>query len=245
MKKIRSWLIGAAMAAFSLPVWGSVDGQRPEVSWADIGLRPVAGETLRFPPRAVRAGLTDGTVELLLRISPAGAVEDALVTAQTHPSFGEAALAGVQLWRFERLGQDPVAGELVVPLRLRYDSEGFVLIETFAEMETETSRGTRPASLVRGSDELGAPLVLREAVPPYYPEAWAREGITGEAVLDFFIDGKGQVRMPHTVETDHPWLASVAAEAVREWRFEPPRVEGEGAVLKVRQRFSFRSEEGE
>jgi TonB family protein len=58
--------------------------------------------------------------------------------------------------------------------------------------------------------------------------------------VDFYIDEKGEVRMPSVprADVDTPW-AACALDAVRQWRFEPPLYRGQPALVFVRQQFNF------
>lgn len=79
----------------------------------------------------------------------------------------------------------------------------------------------------------------QKVVQPAYGARLAEQGIRGDVKVSFYIDPQGQVRMPAPVEADHPELAYLATEALRQWVFQPPTRAGRPVLVQAVQRFSF------
>lgn len=81
--------------------------------------------------------------------------------------------------------------------------------------------GGRPLPI--GGD-LRPPRKVRHVVPPY-PELARRAGVGGTVVVQCVIDVDGRVSEARVLR-GHPLLDAAALEAVREWRYEPTRLNG-------------------
>jgi protein TonB len=67
---------------------------------------------------------------------------------------------------------------------------------------------------------------LIKRVDPVYPQAARSIGISGGVVLDAHIDETGRVKELRAVSGD-PELVSAALDAVRQWEYQPPLVNGQ------------------
>jgi protein TonB len=72
--------------------------------------------------------------------------------------------------------------------------------------------------------ELDPPRKTRHVVPAY-PELARRTGVGGSVVVECVIDVDGQVSQARVLR-GHPLLDGAALEAVRQWRYEPTRLNG-------------------
>ncbi len=61
---------------------------------------------------------------------------------------------------------------------------------------------------------------------PVYPEELKRQGIQGTVLILAVISKDGDVLNPRVVNTVDPGLAQAALDAVRQWRYEPTRLNG-------------------
>jgi hypothetical protein len=87
--------------------------------------------------------------------------------------------------------------------------------------------------------ELKAPVVLREGKIMVLTDATGRPA-AGECVVEFFIDSRGDVRMPHVVQADNDTVALSALMTLRHTHYAPIlRADGVPAYVKVRQPMSF------
>jgi len=61
----------------------------------------------------------------------------------------------------------------------------------------------------------------------------------GSAVIDFYIDSEGHPRMPVAQKASHVEFAVAAADALMQWRFEPPTHRGRPITVRMVQEFVF------
>jgi TonB family protein len=96
--------------------------------------------------------------------------------------------------------------------------------------------GARPAApqeapFVVDDERVKAPKRVKLVRPQYPPEARA-QGIRGIVILALTIDTEGKVSAVEVVRSI-PGLDEAAIEAARQWQYEPPRVDGKPASVKV------------
>ena len=73
----------------------------------------------------------------------------------------------------------------------------------------------------------GAAHVVKQVMPKF-PQGASRFGIGGDLVVQIIIDPNGQPTRPHIVHPlPAPALSYVALEALRKWRFEPAKQNGQ------------------
>jgi periplasmic protein TonB len=58
---------------------------------------------------------------------------------------------------------------------------------------------------------------------PVYPQDMKQEGLTGEVLVDFVVDPKGNVRGAKAVRSTHQGFEEAACAAVSRWKFVPGR----------------------
>lgn len=69
--------------------------------------------------------------------------------------------------------------------------------------------------------------VARSQTRPLYPFEMRRNGIGGEAVVDFIVDTNGDVLNAYAVSSSRQEFEAAAVTAVSQWKFKPGRVRGE------------------
>jgi len=62
----------------------------------------------------------------------------------------------------------------------------------------------------------------------------------GDAIIEFFIDGSGQVQLPRIVTASEPAFGYAACQAIATWRFTPPRIDGKPVVTRLRVPVQFK-----
>ncbi len=77
---------------------------------------------------------------------------------------------------------------------------------------------------------------------PEYPFALKREGIAGTVVVEFDVDRTGQVTSAHVVRSSHREFEEPTLRAVRKWRFEPGRRNGQVVPFRMQVPVDFRVE---
>jgi periplasmic protein TonB len=99
------------------------------------------------------------------------------------------------------------------------------------------SAATPPPAIVRIGGQIKAPKLLRR-VDPVYPVLARQTRITGRVFLRAIVDVTGAVREVH-VESGPPLLCEAAAEAVRQWRYQPLLLNGVPRAFDLEVMVSF------
>lgn len=194
-----------------------------------------------FPDALLGTHRHGGEVTVLAGIREDGQLADWLPTRYTDPLFAQAAVTALQQWKFEPARDRGEPVPVTVELRFLFEVKGVVVSISAAELleatfnEITGGRAYAPCTL-RELDRIPVPL---HTVSPAYPAQLASRGAVGEVAVYFYIDERGAVRLPYVRNHDHPLLARLAVEAVRQWRFEPPTRHGRPALVQVRQLFRF------
>ena len=235
-------LLAHALTAANIPVSASSSAATDTLS-PDAPFKIHRTTRVEYPVALARSGITHGEARVLINIDPEGKLADTLVVAYTHPPFAKAATDAVRSWRYEpaRQGGDTVGS--VVDIAFRFEIDGVLVIERngipdYPPAERSGTFVYKPQGL-KTLDRIPTPLTVSQ---PIYPKKWDEDGIRGRVLVDFYIDEKGAVRMPAIVTADHPFLASAAITAVREWRFAPPLHKGKPVLAHCQQVFTFQLE---
>lgn len=61
----------------------------------------------------------------------------------------------------------------------------------------------------------------------------------GQVVVEYYVNRKGEVKLPEIVKTDGQYLSLSALETLKRTKFEPPSRKGLPTFVKVRQPFNF------
>jgi TonB family protein len=80
-------------------------------------------------------------------------------------------------------------------------------------------------------------------VEPVYPQELMKQGISGNIIVDFYIDETGKARFPTAMAGTNETLAGIAVAAVQQWRFIPPTAKGKPVLVQARQVFTFEKDE--
>ncbi|MDP2309457.1 MAG: energy transducer TonB [Pseudomonadota bacterium] len=93
---------------------------------------------------------------------------------------------------------------------------------------------------VMEEDAVQEPPTPTERVAPTFPARARALGQAGHVTLSFVVDVDGTSQDVHVVESDPPGVFDDAAvAAVREWRFDPGRHQGNPVAVRVRQTLRF------
>lgn len=171
----------------------------------------------RYPADALKEGKTGVTV-LVVDVDAQGGVIDVKVERSSGDArLDVAAQEAAAKWRFNpamKQGQ-PVAGKVRVPVEFAMDEPA------------DAQAGERPARIAA-------------TMPPAYPAAAKKQGISGNVVLLVEVDAQGK---PTHVAIEQSSPAGVfdaaALDAVRQWRFEPALRQGQPVAGRVRVPLGF------
>lgn len=195
------------------------------------------------PARAARAAQR---AVLDLVPSLAGGVDDArilanllLLEAVAESALGDNAQA-LWLWSLAQ-SIDPALtatdlSRFATPARLLADRP---LRERARDGQIATDEGeNRPGVFERAS--AAEPPRQLKLPDPDYPAAARGAGLGGAVILQVVVDRQGRTRSPLAIESPAAALTYAAAEAVREARFEPARLDGKPVAVYYDIRIDFR-----
>lgn len=237
---LHSTLLLALLVA-AMPTALAAADPEPAVPPADRPCRIIQAEKPQFPVRMLKEGITHGMARVLVHVDSAGSIADLLVTAATRQPFATEAQRVIATWKFEPAFIGGEASDTVLDLTFNFDVAGVVLVEKFMPEEPQVLDDVPRsyeyhACALDDLDRMPTPFSIPA---PVYPDEWRQQGLAGRVVVNFYIDETGKARFP-TVNhgTDSP-LATVAINAVRQWRFAPPTSKGRPVLVRARQVFSF------
>jgi periplasmic protein TonB len=86
---------------------------------------------------------------------------------------------------------------------------------------------------------LDQPPVLRVPVSPTYPFEMRRAGISGEVLVEFIVDTKGDVVAVQVIRSSQREFEQPAIQAVQKWKFRPGRKGGRAVNTRAQQPITF------
>ena len=90
------------------------------------------------------------------------------------------------------------------------------------------------------SDLDQAPRVMFQPAPEY-PAALRKQKLDGSVQVLFMVDKSGHVEGPIVQKSTHPAFEQPALQAVKRWRFEPGKRNGEAVPFRMRVPITFKS----
>ncbi len=82
------------------------------------------------------------------------------------------------------------------------------------------------------------PKVIKSSSPVFPKEMWDVEA-SGQVLVEFFIDSKGNVRAPGLKSSSNDYFAIAALTAIKDWKFQPPMKRGKPVTARAYQPFFF------
>jgi TonB family protein len=196
----------------------------------------------QFSPVLLNQGITEGKVCLVIDVSAEGKLTDWLVLGYTDPQMVRTCVDALTDWDIKPARVDGEAVGAQVELTITITAEGVVISSSGPQtLDSAFRRLTGNPIKYKLSPALAldrVPTVINTVAPKYAQEA-AKQGVTGKVDVHFYINEKGEVRMPAVKAGVHPYLANVAVSALREWKFEPPTSKGKPVLIAARQQFDF------
>ena len=90
-----------------------------------------------------------------------------------------------------------------------------------------------PASEAFDPSKLDQLPVAKYQTPPQYPYEMRQRGVTGQVVVDFIVDARGNVRNASVVRSTNSAFESAAVAAVGKWKFSPGRKDGRAVMTHM------------
>lgn len=194
-----------------------------------------------FPTFLRQAGVFQGTVAVAIGRDARGHADDVLVIESTDPRFSDAALEAIREWRFST-EKIPSVDDAIPIVRFLF-STGSVSV---VPLNASASRGG-PRRVVRADTPIELPNfshldrtpALLHQITPQFPPAVRERVAKGTVVVKYFVDATGRVRLPAVISATDPELGAAAVAAMRQWRYEPPLIDGRPVIALERHSFEF------
>ena len=198
-----------------------------------------------YPVRLAYEGIYAGSARLVISVDGSGKLTDVFEESYSHPEIGRLANKYIRKWTFRpaKLNGEPITS--VKPIDFYFDDKRGVYSIGVPEAAASyfvfgDHLGSKRIYNAEELDRELEPVTMENAL---YPRALKDSGVDGMAVVTFYVDEKGRVRMPHTTDYSHISFGESALSTVKEWRFKPPTVNGKPVSIHVQQRFNFKGTE--
>lgn len=192
----------------------------PEFQW-DEPPQPSNTQFPVYPYEQLKAAV-GGRVRVSYVVGPDGRVLRALLLEAATPELGHAVLATIDAWRFraaKKKDGTPAYANLSSEYVFQPKGRGDVPVSDEArQILRDLEKEPDSIATLAGLDRPLQPLSRR---PPVFPTAMG-QAETGEALIEFYVDKKGDAQLPRIVSATAPEFGYAAIQAVATWRFEPP-----------------------
>jgi TonB family protein len=179
-----------------------------------------------YPAEAREAGI-EGLVTLEAATDKYGRVESVKVL-KSVPGLDQAAIDAVRQWVYEPMVIDGQPHGVVFTVTCRFSLE-----EKSGESIEEGVVGTDQKPAARAVGDIKSPKLIKK-VEPVYPAKAKKDGIEGVVILEATTDIYGRV-VDTRVLKSVPELDQAAIDAVKQWVYEPEKIDGvpRGMVFTV------------
>lgn len=237
-----------------VPVIFTLDGTREGGSdgveitkKADLSKLP---EELRYDTPAKLSGMVrpvypyaklseriEGKATVKFVVGPTGRVLKAEVAEASAPEFGQALLVAVEQFTYEPALKKGRPCPAVISFTQQFNRDERYQLVSEDDLDALRREQKKPQSLalLRDLDSKPKPISLP---PPKFPLSQA-DKTEGEAVVEFFIDEDGRVRLPRVISASNEAFGYAAVQGVTAWRFDPPQRGGKAAMVRVQQPIVF------
>jgi TonB family protein len=195
-----------------------------------------------FPPGLLAEGITRGHAVVALSVDTDGKLGDCLVLSYSHQRLARTAVDALKRWRFVPARLDGETVPVQTELRFDFSVEGAVITSNITERflnDLIDGDGRRAVYRPSRRSELDRVPAKIAGSAPQYAVAAEKDGVRGSVEVYFYIDEKGEVRLPCADAGSHPYLTEQAVAAVRSWKFEPPTSHGRPVLVAAAQKFDF------
>ena len=199
----------------------------------------------RFPASLEFTPITSGQARVMINVDADGNLADLMVVSYSNAAFADEATNLLKQWRYSPATVDGTPVGVRLQLEIDFVAKGRVISLTAIETTNALVDRIMPLPLVKRictPDELDHPLeVLQTVNPPNPGVAENANQSSGSTLVDFYVDEKGQARMPVVMETTNPGYAQAAVKALNQWKFSSPTRRGKPIAVRVQQEFIFPS----
>ncbi len=197
----------------------------------------------QFPAALALSPTSEGEARIIINVDEDGKLVDWLVAGYTHKSFATEAVDVLKRWRYQPATSrgEPIGVRL--ELQFHFEAKGKVVSLSANDITgvlfDQIGVGRAYTAEVCRPRDLDHALVPVNPASPPYPGSVAASPQQRFVLVDFYVDEKGQPRMPVIVDSPHEMLSKAAVVAVNQWRFNAPTRAGKPVSVRVRQQFIF------
>jgi len=221
---------------------------------AEDGVKPghlVYRVAPKYPKQALRKKI-EGTVELQAVIAKDGSLKELMVISG-DPMLASAATEAVQKWRYEpyMLNGEPVEvrTRITVAFTLPNKLVGYPRIPARVDVDTRDSEPLVPLAALPvpepppGVYRVGGDVTRPHATyapDPEFSEEGRKANKQGTVVLLAIVTADGTVRDVRVLQSLGSGLDEKAVEAIKQWKFDPARKNGEPVAVQITATVSFK-----
>jgi len=203
---------------------------------------------VQFPGQAAHEGVATGRATVGVFVDATGQPKDFLLIRCTKDYFGAALLAEAKLREFTPKQLRGAAIPSTFTFSYAFEPPpGMNAISNFeaASRRTEDIQGgAKYVYRPRNETELdGGQLVPTRVAVPMLPRALVpKDGKPVRALVSFYVDEQGRVRLPNVESDLSPQFITAAVAAVQQWAFKPPVAKGRPVLVYTMRALTFREE---
>ena len=213
-----------------------------EIRW-DEAPQPIKSTYPVYPAEALQAEKKGRAVVRFL-VNPQGRIEAAKVLEASAPEFGGAAMASIDAWRFKPATRAGKPCSALIQMVYEFAPTGWKAnVPVSPGMWDVVFELRHKEPHIYPLDKLDKVPKALSRRPPVYPGVLREAGQPGEALIEFYIDPKGDAQLPRIVSASAPEFGYAAAQAVATWRFEPPMKEGKPVIARAQIPVNFQLHE--
>ena len=234
---------GLSLKDFDFPA--ESDLKAPDFSTSDPFLK------VQFPGEAVHEGVATGRATVGVFVDAAGQPKDFLLIRCTKPYFGTALLeeAKRRIFTPKQLKGAAIPSAFVFSYAFEPPA-GMNAISNFeaaSRRSEDIQGGAQYVYRPRNETELdGGKLVPTQVALPVLPRALVpKDGKPVRALVSFYVDEQGRVRLPNVESSLPPQFVTAAVAAVQQWAFKPPLLKGQPVLVRTMRALTFREEAAE
>lgn len=116
----------------------------------------------------------------------------------------------------------------------------FMSLFLVAGCASNTVQDTGVSNEIYDLKDVDAVPVAREPrATPVYPSGLRDKNITGEAILAFVVNAKGNVEQVRVIRASHEQFGQAAKAAVEQWKYKPARKDGRPVNCRMQLPMAF------
>ena len=197
-----------------------------------------------FPQRALFSdSVAAGYAVVRGIVETDGTMSDMICLQASHHAFAEAAIRGLAKSAFEPATENGVPSRVITTLTIAFSSTDNFFIHNLVDdvnqkmmLDLDTRYGFEQAKL----SELDEPIRPATDVQPIVITDEQNQVVTGEALLEFYVDRDGTPRLIKVIKSTDERVSGAAVETLSRTTFVPPRKDGKPAPVLVRMPFRVR-----